>query len=633
MARLLTFKDFPSHVDVRPVTLARCGMYYSGNGDEVICAFCHVHLKNWKTGDCIVSKHQEQSPNCPYLAVSIYPKNVPLKPRTEGLSLKQLVDNFVAGNPSSSISHDTPLYSSLQPTDSSEMEHHCASQTANNFASLNQKGNCYTLSGNGSSVESPQQHAQSLPANLPVSSSNNDDLHTRPPLLSSLYQSSTLRKDGVGQITHPPPPTSQTQIHDSSVHAMRSEATRLETYDRFSLDANVKPADLAKSGFFYVGPSDRVRCAFCNLNLHNWEAGDNPHVEHQRYAPTCPFIRGQDVGNIPISTTSGSAPPGVNQNNLGGEAAGLEGNNVILERPKHPTMAVEATRFNSYKDWPSVAVSQKPEELARAGFYYAGVSDHVKCFFCDGGLRNWEAGDDPWTEHARWFPRCGHVRQSKGEAFIRAVQARYNEQKPVALLGQSSAAQAAQMAGVLPHVTPEQVETEMQRPEVQKFIEMGFSRDVLAKALEKKLRLGGSDSFNTDSLLDAVMEIQNQNEPAERTSPVSRGVSNMSAATASAPAPSTTADTSGKTKKKKRNRGNRVTASDPQPTEEEKEKLQKRIKEIEEQRLCKVCMDAEFNIVFLPCGHLVCCSSCAPALRNCPICRTLIRGTVRTYWS
>lgn len=34
-----------------------------------------------------------------------------------------------------------------------------------------------------------------------------------------------------------------------------------------------------------------------------------------------------------------------------------------------------------------------------------GQQDKVRCFFCYGGLQSWERGDDPWTEHARWFPR------------------------------------------------------------------------------------------------------------------------------------------------------------------------------------------------------------------------------------
>lgn len=45
----------------------------------------------------------------------------------------------------------------------------------------------------------------------------------------------------------------------------------------------------------------------------------------------------------------------------------------------------------------------------------------MKCFFCDGGLRNWEREDDPWHEHARWFPSCKYVRQVKGDSFVEEV--------------------------------------------------------------------------------------------------------------------------------------------------------------------------------------------------------------------
>ncbi|PVD28235.1 hypothetical protein C0Q70_10822 [Pomacea canaliculata] len=37
----------------------------------------------------------------------------------------------------------------------------------------------------------------------------------------------------------------------------------------------------------------------------------------------------------------------------------------------------------------------------------------------------------------------------------------------------------------------------------------------------------------------------------------------------------------------------------------------------------------EATILFLPCGHLVACAQCAPALRTCAICRQRVSGTVR----
>lgn len=35
---------------------------------------------------------------------------------------------------------------------------------------------------------------------------------------------------------------------------------------------------------------------------------------------------------------------------------------------------------------------------------FSGQDDVVRCFYCDGGVRNWSFGDDPWREHAKWYP-------------------------------------------------------------------------------------------------------------------------------------------------------------------------------------------------------------------------------------
>jgi hypothetical protein len=51
-----------------------------------------------------------------------------------------------------------------------------------------------------------------------------------------------------------------------------------------------------------------------------------------------------------------------------------------------------------------------------------GVSDEVKCFFCGGGLKDWEPGESPWDEHAKWYPTCDFLRIMKGDVFIAQVQ-------------------------------------------------------------------------------------------------------------------------------------------------------------------------------------------------------------------
>ena len=47
-----------------------------------------------------------------------------------------------------------------------------------------------------------------------------------------------------------------------------------------------------------------------------------------------------------------------------------------------------------------------------------GVGDSVRCYYCGGGLRNWEAGDDPMVEHARWYPECAHLTIVMGQLFV-----------------------------------------------------------------------------------------------------------------------------------------------------------------------------------------------------------------------
>jgi hypothetical protein len=47
---------------------------------------------------------------------------------------------------------------------------------------------------------------------------------------------------------------------------------------------------------------------------------------------------------------------------------------------------------------------------------------------------------------------------------------------------------------------------------------------------------------------------------------------------------------------------------------------------------CKVCLDHEVSLVFVPCGHLVSCSSCADQLNDCPVCRKRITSKIRTFF-
>ena len=55
--------------------------------------------------------------------------------------------------------------------------------------------------------------------------------------------------------------------------------------------------------------------------------------------------------------------------------------------------------------------------------------------------------------------------------------------------------------------------------------------------------------------------------------------------------------------------------------------------QLRQERLCKICLDKEVGVVFIPCGHFATCVSCAPSFNKCPVCRAKIEGAVRTFLS
>ncbi|XP_041041092.1 E3 ubiquitin-protein ligase MYLIP-A isoform X1 [Carcharodon carcharias] len=50
--------------------------------------------------------------------------------------------------------------------------------------------------------------------------------------------------------------------------------------------------------------------------------------------------------------------------------------------------------------------------------------------------------------------------------------------------------------------------------------------------------------------------------------------------------------------------------------------LQEKLRKLKEALLCMVCCGEEINTAFCPCGHMVCCNSCANQLQACPVCRS-----------
>jgi len=94
-----------------------------------------------------------------------------------------------------------------------------------------------------------------------------------------------------------PPPTLQNLN-------FKSEVDRRKTFQYWRvpfMDVN----QLAAAGFFFTNRGDVVHCAFCEVEVGQW-LRDDAFKDHQRWSPSCAFVKKLFVGNIP-------APPKTSQ--------------------------------------------------------------------------------------------------------------------------------------------------------------------------------------------------------------------------------------------------------------------------------------------------------------------------------
>ncbi|KAM3965044.1 inhibitor of apoptosis protein isoform 2-T2 [Aphomia sociella] len=213
----------------------------------------------------------------------------------------------------------------------------------------------------------------------------------------------------------------------TSTTDLQNEDERLKSFANWPVSF-LTPERLAKNGFYYKGRGDEVCCAFCNVEIMSWREGDDPAVDHKRWSPHCPLLRKQvSTGNLGMDLLKMQASTAsfVNSSMNGRDECGTK---VLPNKPTpvHLQYNTIAARLRTFEDWPR-SMPQKPEDLADAGFYYTGTGDKTKCFFCDGGLKDWEINDDPWEEHALWFSRCYYVHHVKGPDYIKKVQKKHEE--------------------------------------------------------------------------------------------------------------------------------------------------------------------------------------------------------------
>uniref|UniRef100_A0A8C6Y500 E3 ubiquitin-protein ligase XIAP n=1 Tax=Naja naja TaxID=35670 RepID=A0A8C6Y500_NAJNA len=437
-------------------------------------------------------------------------------------------------------------------------------------------------------------------------------------------------------------------------------ASRQETFANFPTRCPVSSSDLAQAGFFYTGEGDQVRCFRCLATLEGWEDGDSVVGKHKSVSPNCPFINeanfeeGCLLSGIPNGPPGREATPFIPPDpelTSDFEADYLLRTRQVVDLlgssyPQNPAMCNEEVRRRSFHHWPAYA-PVTPEDLANAGLYYRGVEDEVECFCCGGKLKNWEPGDQAWSEHRRHFPRCffvlghdvgnvGNIAHPPGDGqldrsstthrgsplpppphnpsmadFAKRLQTFGAWNYPVSKerlaqagfysLGMADGVECFCCGGGLKEwkagedpweehlalllsrdvcLLLSADEEQLQSQAIQSALQMGFSAEEISQTVGRKERLSAERYRSVEALVTDLIAAQRDNSPSAHL--------------------------------------------------ENHLQKEEKLKRLEEEKICKICMDKLLSVVLIPCGHLA-CQECAEAVEKCPWCCEVIAHRQKVF--
>ncbi|KAK6993538.1 baculoviral IAP repeat-containing protein 2-like isoform X1 [Biomphalaria glabrata] len=390
--RLKTYSDYPISAAQSALVLAREGFVYVGTGsvDMVTCYTCCVSKNRWLEQEVVSEVHKSMSPSCA-MVTGRESDNIPIVAGSANFEeiLKALKSIKTKGNNTYTldIEHDAAPFISQAST---------TNDIKSNYA-LN-KGTPSTLQ----SDDVTQVPSNSIPEfnhNL----QNNNILHDREIQRerNSYVPYTTLNQ---GEILHPPPSLTATPQAESSLVT--------DDIPPSNVQFDVQRSETKKD----TNEDDRVS--------HNRNATSVSSSARDTTSHNSGLSSRSDSNSLQGASAESTAKVEQNsasKSNKDGKGPTYSELGIVTERPKRQEYAVKGERAKTFTNWPR-SHHIHSDDLADAGFYYAGYGDCARCFFCGGGLRNWEDEDDVWVEHARWFPKCAFIRQLMGQNFVDTVQ-------------------------------------------------------------------------------------------------------------------------------------------------------------------------------------------------------------------
>lgn len=418
--------------------------------------------------------------------------------------------------------------------------------------------------------------------------------------------------------------------------------SRLNSFRGSRLAQEVPAERLARAGFFFTGHADRVQCFSCKKTVENWCREDTPVERHKAVSPTCTFLSCTHRGD-PLLLNYNEAEEDMQYRLRTGE--------VVDESiyPKIPHMKSEEARLDTFVSWPSNS-PVRPSDLAQAGLFYIGPNDLVQCFCCAGIIGAWEPGDSAWGEHETHYPNCffilghdvgniplpgGSGLRANNQAYMSSFEERLQSfqriQHPIdherlAQAGFYSTGIADRVlcfscGGGLKGWEPEEDPWEehakhypgcrfLLAEKGQEFVNSIQLQNNAASSHQNGFSKDGSEVLQS-SMAQKAIEMGLEPSLVERTILERMRITGSGHSSVQALVEDCVSNTAA-------------------PQEDDP---LKKLEKLQREKQCKICMDRDICMVFIPCGHLVCCQQCSDVLDKCPICCGAISQKIKTYIS
>lgn len=405
--------------------------------------------------------------------------------------------------------------------------------------------------------------------------------------------------------------------HVTSSSDLSNEHHRLTTFVDWPHDHPIRAWDLSAAGFYYLGTGDSVKCYKCSIMLHNWDPTDTPWGEHKKWSPRCPLVlehnsRPQHVQRQNTAPEQRVQP--AQEDRQRGRLDQGPNDRQVPYRSGNPARPVYGT-WEGSEQYPASKVS------------------------------NGSTPRNPSTEEQRspWYTQPMATSSGEGHMTSGGQTGRTEESNS---RRSSETVQGPRSCSPRGSTT---IEFDM-----EKLADMGFTQREIQDVIAFQMETTGSNFSSYPELVSALLERQQARSPGYKSFPqpmtqederppspprldlpaeVLPGMTSLRENEDFRERNCLSAVTSPTTLLPNRTSLRRTLSAPASRSSESEESLEEKLERMQEERTCKICMDAEVGVVFLPCGHFSCCADCANGIELCPMCRSPIHEMVRTYLS